>query len=234
MRSKGWSGLHFIDIFAGAGIERDRTTAELAWGSPMIATHAGFDGLHFCEADADKHRALDARVRRVNPKGFVQILRGDANRLIHEIVAAVPERSLSLAFLDPYGLHLYFPTLEALSRKRADLIVYFPDRLDIQRNVYEYYFDNPDSNLDRAMGDGVDWRTVWESTPPDRRTVAMRNLYCEQIKTLGYSHFEFEAIPSTGRRFYWLIFCSKSKTGGDIWRRVSLKKPDNQQTFDFE
>lgn len=234
MRKKGWRGLHYIDIFAGAGIERDRATLELSWGSPMIATYAGFDGLHLCESNADKHGALDARVQRASNSKVLQVLRGDANERVHEIMAAIPDRSLSLAFLDPYGLHLEFNTLKTLSAKRADLIIFFPDRLDFLRNTVKYYFENPHSNLDRAMGSGADWRKVWNETPDGRKAEAMRSLYCDQIRTLGYAHFDFEGIPSEGRRLYWLIFCSKHKAGARIWRNTAEKKPSGQRTFTFE
>jgi three-Cys-motif partner protein len=36
MRDK-WHGLHYIDLFAGAGIERLRESKALEWGSPMLA-----------------------------------------------------------------------------------------------------------------------------------------------------------------------------------------------------
>ena len=39
MKKKNWSGLHYIDLFAGAGIERLQTSKELDWGSPLIAAY---------------------------------------------------------------------------------------------------------------------------------------------------------------------------------------------------
>jgi three-Cys-motif partner protein len=164
----------------------------------------------------------------------MQVLNGDANALIKEIVAEVPERTLSLVFLDPYSLELDFATVRQLATRRADLIIYFPDKLDIQRNVDAYYFDNPQSNLDRVLGSGVDWRSIRARTPRDRLAGEFRKLYCDQLRRLGYKHFESEPIPSTGRQLYSLIFCSGVKLGADIWRRTSLKKPDGQTSFDFE
>jgi len=163
----------------------------------------------------------------------VQLLHGDANECVREVVNAIPERSLSLAFLDPSGLHLDYNTLKALAARRADLIVFFPDRLDILRNWEEYYWDNPASNLDRVFGPGADWRRVRDNTPKRRWVKAFLDQYQAQIAKLGYTEFEYEGIPSTGRRLYWLIFCSRSKVGLDIWRRTSLRKPDKQNTFDF-
>jgi len=36
MRDK-WNGLHYIDLFAGAGVERLSESGNLNWGSPLIA-----------------------------------------------------------------------------------------------------------------------------------------------------------------------------------------------------
>jgi len=111
MREK-WHGLHYIDLFADAGIERLEESKVLEWGSPMLAarTRFPFSRLHLCEKSRTKHRALKTRVAQVRPDS--QILWGDANERIGEIVQEVPtKKTLSLAFLDPYGLHLEFETL---------------------------------------------------------------------------------------------------------------------------
>lgn len=235
MKKKEWVGLYYIDLFAGAGIERIKGSGELEWGSPLIAAQARhpFTQLHFCELDPQKCEALNTRLGRIQSAPPFQTVPGDANEKVHRIVNAIPDGSLSVAFLDPYGLHLHFETLEKLSRKRADLIVFFPDRLDILRNAVKYYFENRDSNLDKTLGIS-DWRDVWNDTPEYQRAEAMRELYCRRIAALGYVAFDYEAIPSVGRRLYWLIFCSKHKKGADIWRRVSLRKRGGQGTFDFE
>ena len=53
-----WKGLHYIDLFAGAGIEKLRGSEELHWGSPMIAAKAPkpFDRLHLCELNLQKYQ----------------------------------------------------------------------------------------------------------------------------------------------------------------------------------
>jgi three-Cys-motif partner protein len=236
MRRKRWRGLHYVDLFAGAGMERLEKSRRLDWGSPLIAaqTSYAFDCLHLCEKNRRKCDALQTRIEGLRQVPAHQILHGDANELVHDAVAAIPDKCLSLAFLDPYGLHLDFETLQALAAKRADLIVFFPDRLDILRNWEAYYWDNPNSNLDRVLGPDANWRAVRDSTPPHRWVEAFLTLYCRQIGSLGYTEFAYEGIPSTGQRLYWLIFCSKHPAGAKIWGGISQKKPDNQQTFDFK
>jgi three-Cys-motif partner protein len=154
-----WKGLHYIDLFAGAGIEKLKGSEELHWGSPMIAAKApkSFTRLHLCELNLQKYEALEKRVGKIRPDS--QILNGDANNEIHSIAKEIPQGTLSLAFLDPYGLELDFDTLKVLAEKRADLIIFFPDRLDVLRNWKHYYFGDPNSKLDRHLGLDSNWRT---------------------------------------------------------------------------
>ena len=235
MKNKGWSGLHYIDLFAGAGVEQLKLSKELQWGSPMLAaqTRFPFTRLHLCEIDKEKHDALAQRIARLALSSDPQVLLGDANDKVHEIIATIPPGALSLAFLDPYGLHLDFGTVRALSAKRTDLIVFFPDYLDVLRNLSTYKA-TPDSNMDRFMGDGVDWLAVLRETPQDRRAETLRELYVRQIEKLGYKHFEYERIRAHGHPLYLLIFCSKHPLGAKIWRGISSTKPGGQKTIDFD
>src|SRR5262245_1805700 len=86
MRQKSWSGLHYIDLFAGAGLARIKDTGELIWGSPLIAARAKppFDRLHLCEKKLAEFHALTERLRPVRTGD--QILHGDANQKVHDIV----------------------------------------------------------------------------------------------------------------------------------------------------
>ncbi len=235
MKGKRWSGLHYIDLFAGAGIERIRGKSELEWGSPLIAAQINnqFTKLHLCESDKEKQNALAHRLQALRPTHDDQVLRGDANLLVPEIVSAIPQRSLSLAFLDPYGLHLDYDTLTCLAGVRADLIIFFPDRIDALRNWRAYYWDNPDSKLDTVLGPGSNWRELLRNAPESQKVKRLLDEYVCQIPKLGYTEFEWEPIPSSGARLYWLLFCSKANVATRIWRGTSARKRDGQRTWDF-
>jgi len=235
MKNKNWQGLHYIDLFAGAGIERLETSQKLDWGSPMIAAKAPhpFDRLHLCEKSKRKYNALKSRIGKIRPDS--QLLDGDANKKIREIVREIPQGTLSLAFLDPYGLHLDYETLKVLSNIRADLIIFFPDHLDALRNWEHNYLDKSDSNLDRCLGPGADWRTLLNEAAAQHRAEALRNLYVDQLREqLGYTEFEFERISFRNHPLYILIFCSRHKLAAKLWRGISGKKPDGQRTFRFD
>ena len=232
MKNKRWTSLHYIDLFAGAGIERLESSQQLEWGSPMIAAQAPyFSKLHLCEKAKQKYDALKSRILKVKPDS--QILQGDANKEIFKIVEDIPSKSLSLAFLDPYGLHLEFKTLKKLSDIRADLIISFPDHLDALRNWECNYFKDSNSNLDRCLGSGSDWRSIIDKTPRNRLAEVLRELYVKQIASLGYSEFEYERISMSGHPLYILIFCSRHPLAAKLWRGIARNKPNGQRTFDF-
>jgi len=234
MKNKAWSGLHYIDIFAGAGIVRLERSKNLEWGSPLIAAQAPhpFTRLHLCEKSKQNFDALATRLKKFRKDS--QILFGDANDKTHEIVKEIPHGSLSLAFLDPFGLHLDYDTLKALSNKRADLIIFFPDHLDVLRNWEHNYFDNPDSNLDRCLGRGSNWREIINKTPQHRLAEVVRELYVEQIRLLDFKYFEYERIlMDKGQPLYLLILCSRHELAAKLWRAISEKKPNGQRTFKY-
>lgn len=233
MKDKKWGGLHYIDLFAGAGIERLKKSQTLEWGSPLIAAQATypFDGLHFCDKDKKKYEALKIRTEKFRLDA--QVLCGDANYKIHEIIKTIPDGSLSLAFIDPYGLHLEFETLRILAQKRADLLIFFPDQIDVLRNWEHNYFDNPNSTLDSCLGKGADWRALINKMPRNRLVEKIQELYIQQIKTLGYTEFEYERIYNQNKPLYRLIFCARHKVASKIWRGISGKKHNGQRSFDF-
>jgi len=236
MKSKRWSGLHYVDLFAGTGIERLRDSGLLEWGSPMIAAQAPhpFDRLHLCERDERKCDALTKRVNLIRPDS--QIVPGDANEQVREITQAIPEKTLSLCFLDPYGLHIDLQTIRILAVKRMDLIVFFPDRVDALRNWAAYYLENPESNLDRCLGNSIDWRTRLREVPAHRQAEVLRDTYVEVIRTeLGHNEIDFERITTTsGQPLCYLIYCSRDPAGSRLWRGIATKKPDGQRHFTWQ
>jgi three-Cys-motif partner protein len=233
MKDKHWVGLHYIDLFAGAGIEKLDKSGELDWGSPLIAAHAPFTRLHLCEKNLTKFQALKERIKRLNLPTTPQVLHGDSNNMVGAIVKEIPPRTLSLAFLDPYGLHLHFETIQRLSSLRVDLIIFFPDHVDALRNWEKVYLGQEDSNLDLVLGKDVDWYRAIHDSPHEKWPDVLRELYENQLRTLGYKYFDDERISNKGRFLYRLIFCAKHKLAAKLWRKVAKKKPDGQYTFDF-
>jgi three-Cys-motif partner protein len=222
--------VHYIDLFAGAGIERIEGNG-LDWGSPLIAAQMPhrFARLHLCEDDPRKFNALQKRLRKFPQPMDSQLLNLDANQACLDIVNAIPQRrTLTLAFLDPYGLHLHFSTVRQLSSLKADLIIFFPDHLDALRNWSAYYLDQDSSNLDHFLGRD-DWRQALSDAPKSQHAEILRKLYEQQLQTLGFNHFDYRRVSSVeGRPLYRLIFASGHERGLQIWRNVSKKGPGEQ------
>lgn len=233
MKNKPWpGGLHYIDLFAGSGIQKVKPTGELIWGSPLIAAQCSyFDSIHLCDIDIKYISALKARIQALGAQKQTKIYCGDANKKVSEIVKSLPQKSLSLAFLDPFGLHLHLSTIKVLATRRVDLIIFFPDYLDAVRNWKKYYKDKLHSNPDDVFGPSADWRGLLESTPENKIAEALRDLYVEQIRMIGYTKFAYERISARGTPLYLLIFCSHHRAGLIIWENISRTKPDGQRTW---
>lgn len=121
----------YIDAFAGTG----RVTLKQAEGSSVVPGSArralqvepGFHHHWFIETEARKIAALEALAREF-PSKSVQVIQGDANEALREICRRNTWRDMrAVLFLDPYGLHVEWATLEALAATQAiDVWYLFP------------------------------------------------------------------------------------------------------------
>lgn len=235
MRKK-WKALHYIDGFAGPGRCKIKESGEFRDGSPIIAarTRYPFTRLHLCDKDRSCIDALSARIAALGLSDSTEFRCGDANVEIPKIVESIPQRdTLSLAFLDPTGLHLHFDTLAAIATRQVDLILFFPDRIDALRNWERYYYVDSNSNLDRVLGPDCDWRTALRSAPNHQHPEILRKLYEQQLEKLEYLHRDYQRISFEQRPYYILIFCSKHPLGAELWRKTTQKHADGQRDFDF-
>jgi three-Cys-motif partner protein len=144
-------------------------------------------------------------------------------------VDEIPQGALSLAFLDPDGLHLAFDTLRKLARIRTDLITLFPDHMDALRNWERHYLNDPASNLDKCLGTGADRRSILDSKPRTQLAAELRKLYVGQIRTLGYSFFVYQPIHAKGHALYVLILRARHELAVQLWRAISEKEPNGHR-----
>ena len=234
MKAKRWDSLHYIDLFAGAGIEAIKGKS-LDWGSPLIAAQlpVHFHQLHLVDISQERVDALKQRLPRFPQPSNPQVILGDANDSVHEVIDAIPARALSLAFLDPYGLHLHYDTLTKLARRNVDFVLFFPDHMDALRNAHFYYEGNPDSKLTKVLGTD-EWESALKEAPLGREAETLTRIYVKQIGKLGYQHFDYERIERpNGRHLYRLIFCCRHEAGGKIWANIAQTKPGGQRTLGF-
>jgi three-Cys-motif partner protein len=223
MREK-WE-IHYIDLFCGAGIENVEGYG-LDWGSPLLAAQMPkqFRRIHGTELNRDKYDALLSRIAHFDQPMPPNLHHGDANQLCNQIVGRIPQHgTLSLAFLDPYGLHLDFDTVRRLSTlSHIDLIIFFPDHLDALRNWQMNYLANENSNLDKFLGT-PEWRASLLDSNVTQHAEILRNIYEDQLRELGFVFLDYKRITrSDNRPLYRLIFASREETGLKIWSNTSL------------
>jgi len=233
-----WSaGLAYVDLFGGPGVCTLKDSKRRIPGSPLIAANAPkpFSKILICEKDSRLAAACKTRLAATASSDCCEVFVGDCNELVQQTASVIPDRALTLAFVDPTGLHAWFETIATLSeRGRVDLLLLFADAYDIQRNLSRYW-DDRHSNLDRVLGPGVDWRPEWERLENRSSTYVRRmfaDLYKGQMRRLlGYRVFGEQPMSSAKGVLYRLIYASKHERGLDFWHKATKKYASGQKRF---
>lgn len=137
----------YIDAFAGTGEIETGEHLPLIDGADVGAFIAGsvqraleidppFHRYVFIERDAEKVDELRALVARY-PNRHCDILAGDANAKLAEVVKATDwGMTRAVTFLDPFGSHVNWDTLELLAATKAtDLWYLFPSHMSVLRQI---------------------------------------------------------------------------------------------------
>ena len=213
-------GTGYIELYAGPGRARVRETGNFIDGSPLVALKAAaaknpFTRSVLCDIAPVNAVALRARTA---PFG-AQVIEGDCNAYIRDIVREVPAYGYSLALVDPFAPSaLKFDTIRALAAvKRLDLVIHFPTGA-MKRN-YELFPD-----YEELLGlpyeqwgvEIVNAKDIPKLIPVLRR----------QLVALGYGddevHINTPAIKNTSNvPLYHLVFASKHSLGKKIWNSLT-------------
>ncbi|TWU62368.1 hypothetical protein V7x_40970 [Crateriforma conspicua] len=231
-------GVNYVDLFCGPGVCSVRGSKERFPGSPLIAANAPkpFSKILLCELDGASADACCQRMDASPAAGCYRMFRGDCNQVVADIANELPANGLTLAFLDPTGLHVHMETVVALSGRGAvDLLILFPDSIDIIRNDRAYYFDNVESNLDKVLGKGLEWRTkkqAAEGMDASRLRKLYATIYQEQLTRLaGYGFFDELVIKGPSGPLYRLVYASKNSMGVKFWRESVKRNLGGQRTL---
>jgi three-Cys-motif partner protein len=236
----------YIDAFAGACITKVRSSGatvepspffdepddtqaqeEFILGSPVRALNVpnGFHRHYFF--DLDETRADTLRTVTEERNG-VTVQVGDCNPLIRNLAPTLKTRNIrGVAFLDPYGAHLEWATVEALADTGTlEVVINFPLAMAINRLITRSG-DVPDRWADQLTACfGTDeWRTIAYSRNVDlfgnevttkHGDVAERllDLYVTRLKAL----FRYVAKPRLIRNtrnapLYYLIWAGQKELG---------------------
>lgn len=230
-------GLCYVDLFCGSGISSClmNGASKRLPGSAMIAASLapkGFSKLVLAEESDAKLAKAAARVKAIGFAGQIATLQGDVNTVIGDVVKAIPDRSLNIAFVDPYSLDIHYDTIERLARGRTmDLVILFSDRIDLQRNVRDVYYPRRSDKLDLFLGAQSDWRKRYEMANFPNGDPLLRlfgEIYCEQLLLLGYKHSETFSISGVQGPMFTIVFASKHELGKKYFEIVRKREYGGQ------
>jgi three-Cys-motif partner protein len=236
----------YIDAFAGACITKVRGSGSVAEASPFFAEpddskaqeefilgspvralnlQYGFHRYYFF--DLDETRADTLRMlTEGTPHVKVQV--GDCNPLIRNLAPSLKGRNIrGVAFLDPYGAHLEWATLEALADTGTmEVVINFPLAMAINRLIARSG-DVPERWADQLTTCfGTDeWRAIAYNRETDlfgQESISKKgdvaglllDLYIIRLKAI----FPFVAKPRLIRNtrkapLYFLIWAGPNKLG---------------------
>lgn len=157
----------YIDAFAGTGrcditVDGARTSVD---GSARraLSVNPPFDKYCFIELKAKKLAALKALVAEY-PEKSIEVIREDANTALKALCRKYQWRSeRAVLFLDPFGMHVEWSTLEAIAKSQAiDVWYLFP-----YSGLYRQAAKNADAmdsdkeeSITRLLGTD-EWRKVF-------------------------------------------------------------------------
>lgn len=234
------AGLVYVDLFAGPGVCKIKNSQRRIPGSPLIAAYTPKEFRKILLAELEPANA-DACARRMQQSPAAtrfQMFVGDCNEMVDAIAKEIPRGALTLAFVDPTSLHAKLSTLKRLSESgRVDLLILFPDAINVIRNV-DYYLPDLDSNLDLVLGSDSGWREAWQKLGsqdgPNARQLFAR-LYQDQLaKHAKYVKFGTETISGPQGPLYRLVYASKHRRGLDFWEKAQQKEVSGQKRISFD
>lgn len=249
---------HYLDLFAGPGVNVVRGGAREFEGSPLRALeiHAPGDSrIHFTDAwfvnrDRRDCEALESRVaRRASERRLlldvanVHLIRGDANEHVDEVMSAIHKRAYVFVFADMEAPRQFpWRSVEALKRmghESVDLYMLFPLDMALMRLISK----NPAT---RAAAEPV--LTAFFGTDEWHDLIPLREinsegaraelgrqvlaLYLRQLKRLWR---EADAILDVRRgmshRLYKMLFATSSDAAVRISRWAKRRAAQQAELF---
>ena len=203
------------------------------------AREIGVQGASVFEIDLTNENALDhARdiAKVVVPFGpKVVVATGDANTAHVALKLIAPQgRRYMCAVIDPNHAIYEWSALEALAfrEKAMDVLLLFPDEMDLGRGLPYYLRDGGGAKLDRYFPPGTDWRGVAKASA--HPASALRALYEERMETLlGFKIGGPKTVSMGNRALYRLVFGSRDPLGIKIWNNICTRTRGEQYELPF-
>lgn len=212
---------------------------EAAQATAARAREIGVQGASVFELDLRKENGLSCArdiARVVVPFGpKVVVATGDANTAHTALKLIAPQgRRYICAVIDPEQAIYEWCALEALAfhEKAMDVLLLFPDEIDLGRGLAYYLREGGGAKLDRYFPPGTDWRSVAKANP--HPASALRRLYEERMETLlGFKIGHAKTISMGNRALYRLVFGSRDPLGIKIWNDICTRTRGEQYELPF-
>lgn len=223
-----------FDLYFFNDLDPDATQA-----TAVRAREIGVQGASVFELDLRKENGL-SRARDIakvvvpfGPK--VVVATGDANTAHAALKLIAPQgRHYICAVIDPESAVYEWSALEALAyhEKAMDVLLLFPDEMDLGRGLAYYLREGRGAKLDRYFPPGTDWRSVAKASP--HPASALRCLYEERMETLlGFKVGHTKTVSMGKRALYRLVFGSRDQLGINIWNDICTRTRGEQYELPF-
>lgn len=204
---------------------------------PVLAARAreiGVQGAQVFELDLRADDALEhARdiagvVVPFGPK--IVVSTGDANDAHDALKVLAPAGWRYIcAVIDPEQAIYQWRAFEALAyhEKAMDVLMLFPDEMDLGRGLPYYLRAGGGGKLDVYFPPECPWRNVAQTNA--HAPSALRRLYeAEMERLLGFKIGHPKTVSMGGRAMYRLVFGSRAPLGIKIWNEVCKKTRHEQ------
>jgi len=210
--------------------------SEFINGSPIraLSLERPFDHYRFIDLDASRAKLLQD-LQMDFPDRRIKAINEDANIAVQHIAANFSKPNLrGVAFLDPYGAHLHWATLEAIAKtKKFDVIINIPIHMAMNRLVRRDG-KNPKhwvEQMDNAFG-CRDWHDVSYAKVADLfdeekqvkvpdASNQLLNLYVQRLRGL-FSKVSQPSLVRSNKNvpLYYLIWVGENGTGLKIAEHI--------------
>jgi three-Cys-motif partner protein len=218
----------FIDLYCGPG-RCLHENGEMTDGSSIAAVKAAgrapFTSIYIADFLEENADSCKKRLNRIGTSPHV--FYGKANETVDQVCSALDNRSLHLAFLDPFSLHaLPFSIIESLSAfRKIDILIHF-SAMDFVRNYERLLRQNLIDNYIPGAQAAYDTNQSLRSN----RKHAFQIWY-QRLLDLGFYSSNVEMIRERGKHMYWLIHATRNSTALNIWNDIQAR--DAQRGFGF-
>ena len=238
----------YVDLFAGPGMNRLRGSDKSFEGSPIIAMKLfpGFSRFLFAESDPGSWDSLQMWIAQLGRSRETDVVFGDCNQKITEVIDKIPRDGPCFVFLDPPSPALEWNTVSRIAslrvgyyQRRPEQFILFPYNMGLVRLMpfeetpQSIWGPTSEEQISRVMPDPTTWRKVYEAwRQGDYESQQKRRrflyLYWMGLKELGYKHvLPPKLIKATnGHPLYDLFFASDHHAGRDIMGYLMNKPPD--------